>query len=153
MKRNVKRMCVFTALLAQGLWAQDTAAIFGTITDPAGAVVAGAPVAAKRLPSGPSVSTISDKAGRYNFLGLAPDIYELSVEVPGFKKYTRQHISLQPGQRLLVDIALEVGSTSESVTVTATAGLPMSTSAASVGRAHERIPAQGIRRRSAPWNT
>jgi len=152
MYRNLKEMCVFTALLVQGLCAQDIASIFGTITDPAGAVVPAAAVTAKRLPSGPSSSTITDKAGRYNFPALVPDKYELSVDVPGFKKYVRIG-GLNAGQHSQWDIALEVGSASESVTVNATSSLALSTSTGTYARARERIPAQGIRRHNAPWNT
>jgi len=47
-----------------------------------------------------------------------PGTYELSVTLPGFKKYVRQNIGLGMAQTLRVDVGLEVGATTDSVTVT-----------------------------------
>ncbi len=147
MKINRKVTCVFTALFSLALSAQQIGSIFGTVVDPSGAVVSNAKVEAKRLPSGPVFTTQADQAGRFRFPSLMPGQYEVSASMPGFRRYVRQ-LALQPGQRVELQIELDLGQTSETVQVEA--------SSAQVGALRPerpRIPAHGIRRRSAPWNT
>ena len=50
-------------------------------------------------------------------------VYQLSAELPGFKRYVRQGITVLVAQTLRLDIALDVGSNNESVTVTEAAPL------------------------------
>jgi protocatechuate 3,4-dioxygenase beta subunit len=64
---------------------QNTAILSGTILDPAGAVVATAAVELTLLPSGPTITTVSDSIGHYSFPTLAAGIYQLKVTVAGFK--------------------------------------------------------------------
>src|SRR5262249_11352754 len=61
--------------------------------------------------------------GNYTLPELPAGRYELSVSVPGFKKYLRQGLALQAAQTYRVDVTLEVGSAAESVTVTEAAPL------------------------------
>src|SRR5438105_3260723 len=102
-------------LLAQ----TDRGTITGTISDPAGAVVANAPVEAKNTATGQTYPAVSSSTGNYTLPQLPAGPYEIVVNVTGFKRYQRQGLSLAPTQTMRIDVALEVGSSSESVTVTA----------------------------------
>ncbi|HEY7389942.1 MAG TPA: carboxypeptidase-like regulatory domain-containing protein [Bryobacteraceae bacterium] len=113
-------LCVFTL----SLWAQsDRGTITGTISDPAGAVVAGAAVEAKNVATGAVYQAASSSTGNYTVAQLPAGNYELSVTVPGFKRYVRQGLQVEVAGTVRVDPTLEVGAASESVTVEAAAPL------------------------------
>lgn len=75
----------------------------------------------------------SSSTGNYTVTQLPVGDYELSVTVPGFKKYTHTKFHLAAGQTMGEDIALEVGQTSESVTISAEASLLQTESAEVAG--------------------
>src|SRR5579871_6786659 len=113
-------MCSTAALsLAQG----DRGTITGTVSDPAGAVVAAATVEARHVETGTSYDTVSTSTGNYTLSQLPVGTYEVDVTVPGFKKFVRSGLTVEVAGTLRVDIALEVGSATESVTVTEAASL------------------------------
>jgi hypothetical protein len=103
--------------------AQTGGTITGLISDPAGAVVANAPVEAKNTATGVVNSAATSATGNYVFGALPAGSYEISATVPGFKKYSRTGITVQQLQTTRVDIALELGASTESVTVNADAPL------------------------------
>lgn len=95
------------AVLAQ---AQATAAdLTGTVTDPNGAVVAGATVTAKNTSTNISRSVTSNENGEYSFIALPPGSYEISTQASGFKK-TVVPVTLTIGQSASLALKLEVGS-------------------------------------------
>jgi hypothetical protein len=111
-------------LVAMSAFAQsDRGAITGTVSDPAGAVVASAPLQAKNVQTGVLYEGATSTTGNYTIAQLPVGVYELSVSVPGFKKYTRTGLEIEVAQTLRADITLEVGSSTESVTVTEAAPL------------------------------
>jgi hypothetical protein len=95
----------------------DRGTVTGTVADPAGAVVANAPIEAKNTQTGAAFQAASSDTGNYTLPQLPVGAYEISVAVAGFKKYVRQNITVGTAQTVRVDIALEVGSAAESVTV------------------------------------
>ncbi len=101
----------------------DRGSITGTISDATGAIVANASIEAKNVATGQTYSATSTQTGNYTLPQLPAGSYEVLVEVQGFKKYTRQGLSLAPTQVMRIDVSLEVGSSAESVTVTAEATL------------------------------
>ena len=101
----------------------DRGSITGTISDATGAVVANAAIEAKNVATGQTYSATSTQTGNYTLPQLPAGSYEVLVDVQGFKKYTRQGLSLAPTQVMRIDVALEVGSSAETVTVTAEATL------------------------------
>src|ERR1022692_3144655 len=108
----------FLFLLTLPLMAQsDRGTITGTISDPAGAVVAGAPIEVRNVETGNTYQVGSSATGNY-VVQVPPGNYEMSVSVPGFKKYVRQKMTVPVEQTLRIDVILEIGSSSESVTVT-----------------------------------
>jgi hypothetical protein len=112
------------AALASVAFAQgDRGAITGTISDPAGAVVAAAAAEAKHVETGAVYPVETTSTGNYTISQLPVGAYELTVTVPGFKKFVRSGLTVQVAQTLRVDVTLEVGNASESVTVTETTTL------------------------------
>jgi Carboxypeptidase regulatory-like domain/TonB dependent receptor len=111
-------------ILSIGALAQsDRGTITGTVNDPAGAVVANAPLVARNTATGAETSVGTSATGNYTITGLPAGPYELTIIVPGFKKFTRQGLTVQAAQTMRVDIALEVGNAAESITVTEAAPL------------------------------
>src|SRR5215471_1111724 len=115
-------LCFF-ALVTAALAQSDRGTITGTVSDPAGAVVAGAPVVIRNIENGAVYQAGSSATGNYTLAQLPAGQYELSVTVPGFKKYVRKSIQVDVAETYRVDVVLEVGSASESVTVTEAAPL------------------------------
>ena len=108
-----------TSVLAQS----DRGTITGTISDPAGAVVAAAAIEARNTGTGAVYPVASSATGNYTIPELPSGTYELSVSVPGFKKLVRPGLIIQAAQTIRVDATLEVGNATESVTINAEAPL------------------------------
>jgi hypothetical protein len=118
------RAAVCMLLIAGGLFAQgDRGSITGTIADASGAAVANAALLVRNTETGANYQTASTATGNYTLSELPVGSYELSAAVPGFKKYVRSGITVLVAQTLRIDVPLEVGEASESVTVSADAAL------------------------------
>src|SRR5579885_2243587 len=101
----------------------DRGTITGTISDPAGAVVASAAVQARNTGTGAVYPVQSSATVNYTIAQLPSGTYELDVTVAGFKKFVRTGLIVQAAQTIRVDATLEVGNASESVTVSEEAPL------------------------------
>ncbi|MDE3161291.1 MAG: carboxypeptidase regulatory-like domain-containing protein, partial [Acidobacteriota bacterium] len=101
----------------------DRGTITGAVSDPAGAVVAGAAVEAKSVDSGTTYEAGTSTTGNYTLAQMPAGTYELSVAVTGFKKLVRPGVIVNVAATVRVDFVLEVGSATESVTVEAEAPL------------------------------
>ena len=101
----------------------DRSTITGTISDQSGAVVANAPVEARNLATGLVYTAASTATGNYTISELPVGTYTVTVSVSGFKKYVRTGLDLAAAQTYRVDIGLQLGGASESVTVTESAPL------------------------------
>jgi hypothetical protein len=109
--------CLF--LVCGNTFAQsDRGTVTGTIADPAGAVVAGAKVEARNVDTGTVYEVASTGTGNYTLSQLPAAAYELTVTVSGFKKFIRENLVVSVAGTLRVDVTLEVGATTDSVTVT-----------------------------------
>jgi hypothetical protein len=109
---------MFMAFSASGLYAQGYGAISGTVTDPSGASVASATIKAIQTQTGRETVVTSGVQGDFVFPTLPPSAYSLSVSAKGFQSYTQTDIVLQADQKLTANVRLQVGSASETVTVT-----------------------------------
>src|SRR4051812_29962032 len=90
--------------------AQATAAdLSGTVSDPTGAVVAGATVSAKNLGTNMTRTVISAPDGAYQFIGLPPGDYQISAQGATFKKVVISPVKLTVGQSAEPAIKLEIG--------------------------------------------
>lgn len=95
--------------------------ILGTVTDPQGAAVPNAKVTVTDQRKGTSDTTTTNGDGNYSVTHLIPDIYSVSVEASGFKTTQQKDITVMADSGARVDLQMAVGSTSESVEVTAEA--------------------------------
>src|SRR5262249_49869814 len=111
-------MCAALPSLAFAQAGGATAEIKGKITDPQGAVVAGAPITATDADKGISRTATSDERGEYRLLSLPPGNYQLKVEGSGFAAQMQGDVQVTVGQTLDKDFALQIGSASEVVNVT-----------------------------------
>src|SRR5579885_1921309 len=96
-----------------------TGTITGTITDPTGGVVANAAVEVRSAETNVPYPTVTTRTGAYTVPRLPPGPYSVTVSATGFKTLTRSGLTVDAGQILPLDLMLEVGSSTESVTVTA----------------------------------
>ena len=94
-----------------------TATIAGTVTDPGGAVLAGAKVMVKNLDTNHENTVTVDSAGAYVAGGLAPGHYELRAENTGFVTAVRTGITLTVAQAVEINFSLKIGSMSQHVEV------------------------------------
>jgi outer membrane receptor protein involved in Fe transport len=107
--------------------------IVGTVNDNTGAAVSGATVTLTNDETGERRTGSTDSSGDYQFVSLTPDNYKLEIEATGFKHYTRDGIAVQVDQTFRANAAMEVGTVSQQVVVTAQAPI-MQTETASLGQ-------------------
>jgi hypothetical protein len=105
------------------LYGQNTAEIRGAVTDSTGAVLPGVSVTLTNEGGGQERRQVTDASGNFVFATLTNGNYVVKAELPGFKTQIRDRITLQSGQRLNIDLSLDVGAINEEVTVTEEAGL------------------------------
>lgn len=118
------RWLVFLAAVAPLATAQvGNGTITGTVTDPAGAVVAAAQVTARNAETGVVYSAATTSAGIYTITDLPVGRYTVQATVQGFKSYSHSNITVQAQGIVREDIPLQLGATNESVTVTGEASL------------------------------
>jgi hypothetical protein len=97
--------------------------LLGRISDPSGAPVPGAAITVTNVDTNISIKTNATHTGDYQAPFLSPGNYMVTVEHAGFRKLERKGIRISEAEKVTLDLALELGATSESVTVTASAPL------------------------------
>jgi len=119
MSRIVICLAVSLVLLGTPMaYSQEVrASVTGLVTDPTGAAVAGAKVAVTNLATNIAVTTESNDTGNYVTPFLAPGNYQMTVEATGFKKFVRENIVLQAMGAARIDVQLQLGALTESITV------------------------------------
>jgi hypothetical protein len=114
-------LLVLSAVCAQS-YAQSTAGRYsGALTDPSGAVIPGARVTAVNIDTGRRVQEVSSAQGQFVLYPLDPGAYNISIEKQGFKTYALNGVAIDVSASIVRNISLEVGATSESVSVSADA--------------------------------
>jgi len=120
-------------LVSSGASAQEfRATIGGTVSDPTGGVIPGASIDVLEKSTGTVSHTVSDAAGQYLVPFLLPGNYTVTVKASGFENLTRTGITLQAQEHPIVDLALKVGTASQTVTVTGETPL-LSQASATIG--------------------
>src|ERR1700722_6987995 len=136
--RSLVLVLVLCALASIPMFAQTaTATLSGIVNDPKGAVVPDVDVMATRIETGAAVATKTNGAGIYFFTGLLPGHYHLMVRKPGFKEIAIKEFELHVQDKQEQNFSLEIGSVSETITVT-TNDLNINTTDASVGTVIDR---------------
>ena len=119
LRRSMCALILVPALFAQS----DRGTITGTVADSTGAIIPNATVAVKNVDNGTESKTVTTSTGNYTVPQLPVGNYQISVELQGFRTYVRSGVTVQVAETARVDIVLQVGSTSDSVVVTADASL------------------------------
>src|SRR5262245_4914560 len=108
--------CAFTA------FAQSTAGRFsGTVTDASSATVPGVKVAAVNTETGQKVAETTNTQGQFVLYPLQPGLYNVSMQKTGFGNYAIEGLRIEVSSSVVRNVTLEVGSTGQSVTVSADA--------------------------------
>lgn len=110
-----------------------TATITGIVTDPAGAVLAGASIELVDLATNQVRKQTTNEAGHYIFTAVLPGIYKITASMPGFRHAVVPSLKVDVAKSYQVNLTLEVGQIAEVVEVTAGAGVELQTLDATVG--------------------
>src|SRR5215467_1897810 len=146
MSRRPLILAILFALIVAGvtttLAAQvTTATVYGVVHDSTGAVLPGAAVVATNQGTNLSRDAITDERGEFVLPALPAGGYTLKIELPGFKTYTNQGLDLRAGQTVRQTFTLEVGQVTENITVSESAPLVQTATAAQ----QESIGTQQVR--------
>ena len=139
------QMSISVALLVVGigtaLWGQGASGgILGTIRDQSGGVVPGANVVITNQGTGRARNIATDVRGSYRAPGLEAGTYDVQATLSGFRSVVKRGVELNVGSEVVVDIAMEVGEVTESISVEAEVPLVQTTSAQLSGLVgHEQI--------------
>ncbi len=135
-------MLLGTALLLSLCFAalaqSDIGAIVGYVKDSSGGLIPNAKVIVKSEGTGEEHAVTTDSSGYYSVPNLTPGLYTVTVETSGFKKFESIHDKLDSNSTIVVSADLSVGSTTESIEVTASATLLQTESGAVQGMLSEQ---------------
>ena len=124
MKRHLTFLaCLPLFIVTLTASAQIAADLEGRVVDASGAAVANAQVQLTDAATGITQQTTSSSAGDYLFSHLNPGVYQVDVSAPGFEHLHRAGVSATVGQTATLDLALTIGSDTQTVSVTADAPL------------------------------
>jgi hypothetical protein len=116
------------------LFGQETrGTIRGRVVDATGAVIANVSVSATNVATNVTISTTSNADGNYEIFYLLPGNYRLTATLTGFKSYRREGIELRIGDRVVIEILMQVGEARDQITVTSDTPL-LETTTASMGQ-------------------
>ncbi len=101
----------------------DAATVLGTVRDPSGSVVANAKITLRNVNTGVVASTVTNSAGEYEFLTVRIGDYKVAAEAAGFSSTTTDTFNVAVSARQRVDLKLQVGANTESITVTGAAAV------------------------------
>jgi hypothetical protein len=119
MRHLVKVSCL-CALVVSGTFGQgDRGTITGTVTDPSGAVVAGAKVTAENADTHNILKTVTTVTGNFTLDQVPVGTWDVTVDAAGFKKFTSLKNTIEVAQTIRVDAGLQVGANGETVSVQA----------------------------------
>lgn len=124
-------------LVAHLAVAQDatTGRVIGTVTDPTGAVVPDASVILSNTATGVQVTQQTNTVGQYTFVSVMPGDYSITVKKSGFLTSDVASIRVDVAKSYNVDVKLQLGATTQTVTVEAGARVELQTTDSQVGEA------------------
>ena len=113
-------LCVLACLVGVPAWSQEfRATLTGRVTDAGGLAVPGVTVSAINTQTNEVASAVTSAEGLYTLPFLRPGLYAISAELSGFRKHTQDRVQLEVGQTLAVNVTLQIGEVTETVTVNA----------------------------------
>jgi len=108
---------ILILLQAMLAWASITGSISGVVTDPSGAVIAGASVVATNTQTGVKTRVTADAKGFYSLPALPIGTYDIEISQIGFRTYHQSGLQIDANSALRADAVLQVGAVSEKVEV------------------------------------
>jgi hypothetical protein len=114
---------LFLFVASQAMAQFDSASVLGTLRDHSGGLLVSGAVTLTNLANGTQQKVISNGQGNFEFASVKPGDYKLSAELASFKLATIDRFTVTVGARQRVDMVLEVGGTTETVTVTGAAAV------------------------------
>ena len=127
---NLIAMAVLSCCVLHGQ--EFRATLVGRVSDPSGGAIPKASVVVTQRETNAQHRAVSTETGDFTVPFLAPGAYRVEVDMPGFRKYVRDNVLLRIQDRVNVDVKMEIGSQTETVTVQGAATI-LETSTASVG--------------------
>ena len=109
-------LCMFSVTVS---WSQATQQFTGQVVDPTGAVIPGAQVIVHNQATGVDTKTVSTSTGAYTVPYLIPGVYDITVSRDGFSTAKKTDIRLNVAQTSTIDFTLQVGASSQVITVNA----------------------------------
>src|SRR5271156_2501974 len=120
LQNKAASVCLFLAVSACALAQTVTGSLVGTVVDPAGSVIPGAPVILTNQGTAAILKATTDHEGLFRFPNLSPATYTVTVQAKGFKTRVERDISVGLSENRDVGrLGLEIGNVGESITVTA----------------------------------
>ncbi len=120
--RGIFKLFAFTALLTlcvpMAFSQENTGSIQGVVQDANGAAVNGATVSVESPSLVRDLQAVTNQEGSYIFAKLPPGLYTVKVTQQGFKSSKKENVRVTLGGEARVDLDLEAGNVSETVTVT-----------------------------------
>ena len=132
LSRAILVLAVLTLCASAGTAQEYRATVTGFVADAQGLALPGVTVTATHVDTGTTHQAVTEGNGAYTFALLPPGDYTVAAQLEGFSRLVREKVRINSGQRVTLDLKLEVGNLTESVTVTGEAAL-LSTGTASVG--------------------
>ena len=142
-------LVVSSVTFAQG----TTSRLAGTVTDRSGSVVPGATVTLTNEATGVTFTTVTNETGNYVFEAVQVGTYGVTVELPGFKRFSSTGNAVSIGEPTTVNVTLDAGGLEETVEVRASAQLVQTNTSGNLGstfdqRTIESLPILGGRGRN-----
>ncbi len=138
--RFLSRILSLVLLLATGLCAAQTSTtgvVSGTVTDASGAVMPGVQVVFTNQGTNVAATQTTNAAGQYVFTNLAPGLYKLSATKDGFRTTNIDNIVVDVNKAISQPVAMQVGTQTQTVEVSATGAVELQTQDAQIGNTVE----------------
>src|SRR6185436_6785305 len=123
MKSTLHFLLMFVCLAAAAFAQFDRAEVLGTIRDASGGALRDVTVGLTNPETGIEARTRTDENGSYTFFNVKSGSYTITAETPGFRKFTTTEVLVNVNARQRVDISMEVGVVTDTVTVTGAASI------------------------------
>src|SRR5262245_17724442 len=143
--RAVGGVCLVFAMAITTVLAQtgSNTGLTGRVVDPTGASLSGATITVTKVDTGEKRTIKTDSAGGWEVRFLSAGIYRLVFEAKGFKKLSRDGVTVTTAEMAPLNVQLEVGSVDQTVEVTANAEM-ISSGSATIVRTLDRKELEGL---------
>lgn len=117
-QNRILAACAALILITATAFGQvNTGTISGTVADSSGGLIPGAQLKATNTDTGQTLTTASNSAGYFVFALLQIGHYKVEVAAPGFKSTVRNDLTLLAGQEIALNLQLQVGAVSQTITI------------------------------------